>query len=162
MTRTEQLAWVAGLIDGEGCITITRCFPKRKDLTTLAVYRLMLKVSMGDRKAIYRLRRIFGFGNVKWYPPRKGKRVNGHYCWTIETHKALSVIEAIRPYLVTKREEAKVAVAFMRLPIWQVGGSGGNSRVPAWLTKKRDDFYWRLRKMKPRWKFYKSRLRKVA
>ena len=44
MNRREQLAWLAGLIDGEGCISLTRRSPQRKNRCVSPSYRLVLKV----------------------------------------------------------------------------------------------------------------------
>ena len=44
MTPTEQ-AYIAGIVDGEGCITMRRCVEKHKDVV---MHRLFLYVSNTD------------------------------------------------------------------------------------------------------------------
>ena len=80
MNRREQLAWLAGLIDGEGCISLTRRSPQRKHRCVSPSYRLILKVSMCHLATVRRCREITGLGSLHMQDVQK-KHYSSAYTW---------------------------------------------------------------------------------
>ena len=104
MTETE-LAYIAGIIDGEGsiCLTIRR-YPGGGTVSLIAC------VGMTDPRVPKLLHEKFGGAlflrkptSIKWKPA---------WAWSLTGDKALSFIEVIYPYLIIKREQADIAIAF--------------------------------------------------
>jgi len=143
-------------MDGEGCISIVRVPAGRQKGCIRDRYTLALKVTMGHRPTVEKLQEILGLGTVQNHVPRSS-RVNASYSWVCQSRKAESVLQRIRPYLLTKAKEADVALEFMRLPLALTGGRGGNSVTSPSLMGKREKLYWKLRQLKPRWRFYSKR-----
>jgi hypothetical protein len=114
-----ELAWVAGIIDGEGCISI-QVKPATKPGRVSPSHSLFLKVTMGDQPTIERLRDILGVGSVHRQNVR-GDRVNEAWAWWTASRKAHAVLVAIRPYLVTKAHEADLGLEFLSLPFQKRG-----------------------------------------
>lgn len=149
MSRREQLAWLAGLIDGEGCISLTRRSPQNRARSVNYDYRLILKVTMCDLATIKRCREITGVGTIHTQAVQK-KHYSKSYIWFCSTWDAELVIEALLPWFVTKKEEAEVALAFLRLPMAKRGGAKGSSPMSEELLQKREEYWQRLRSLKSR------------
>jgi hypothetical protein len=110
---TEQLnlAWAAGLIDGEGCIRI-RCqtFKGR----SYPQYTLALQLGMCCGWTIARLGVILPGSRIYVRKPQKqGHREFYHAFWF--SKHAANTIRAVHPYLFTKVKEANLALEFSLL-----------------------------------------------
>jgi hypothetical protein len=101
-----DLAWAAGVIEGEGCIRLS-IFWKQLKMGRRPRTLLYVVVGMRDAAVVWRLHKIFG----------------GHVCgsktdlvsWVVTARAALVVLEAVRPFMVgAKCEQADVAIAFQR------------------------------------------------
>lgn len=149
MTKIE-LAWAAGLIDGEGCIHIHYSPPNLRQGTINPQHVLWLKVAMGCRRTVERLALIFGVGTVHRVPT---KRHNPAFQWIVQSTRAAQVIRLLRPYFVTKAAEADVALEFDALP----RKARGRVPIPVGLLKRRHAYYVRLREMKPSARFRSKR-----
>ncbi|WP_157224912.1 hypothetical protein [Nocardia thailandica] len=86
----EETAWVAGLLEGEGCFLI-------KGNGGLAV-----NCTMTDRDVIQRLCDVVGYGSVRAEALREGRKQA--YTWRIGNRReVLNVVTAILPYMGTRR-----------------------------------------------------------
>jgi hypothetical protein len=93
-----SLAWAAGLIDGEGCIRIDTGF------------RLVLKVKMTHLPTLERLMEVFSCGSVRPCKVKQGTRPQ--WIWSCMGLRAMKVIEEVSPYMVTKKQEALLALQY--------------------------------------------------
>ena len=138
--REIEFAWAAGIIDGEGCLIIQPRQPKKAHWSI--EHRLTLRVKMCHRPTLDRLHQIFGVGGVF---PRK-KQQEHHlqpWEWLVYRLDAISVVETILPYLMTKREEADVFRSFPRLANLPVG-----TPLPDSMIARRERFRQRLSELK--------------
>lgn len=100
MTPNEKLAYLAGLIDGEGCIS-TSCGTNSS---------VRIAVSMCTPQGPQFMAEVFG-GSIRLQAMSKsafGRRPQ--YRWEARACKAEVVIRALLPYLREKREQAEVAL----------------------------------------------------
>ena len=100
-------AWLAGLVDGEGCITILEA---KSGHNSGSSYPPILQVRMCDRECIDHAMRITGTGGESpaQYPASmEGQRPS--YQWRIHGRKAADTIAEIYPFLLIKRKQAIVA-----------------------------------------------------
>lgn len=97
MTETEK-AWLAGIIDGEGCIW-TR-FPKRKNVH--------VEVKMTDKRTIERINELFPGRFVKGHT--NGFSRKPQWLWQLDTNGSRELLTIVLPYLFTKREQAEIAI----------------------------------------------------
>jgi len=97
--RKTDLAYVAGLIDGEGCIGAQ--LHKSKDCSMI-----FIKVGMADRECVEFLQFLFG-GKIY---QEKIKRKNTIYVWALYGMKAWEILKEIKPYLILKRSRAEIAI----------------------------------------------------
>lgn len=95
MKKTD-LAWMASIIDGEGCISVQ------------VNRQLWIQVGMTHLPTMERIHSLFGgalrnhaIQDVEWKP---------RFLWVITNSRAIDLLEKILPYMTTKRDEAEVAV----------------------------------------------------
>jgi hypothetical protein len=123
MFRDTDLAWAAGIIDGEGCISLNQ--EKRTQ------YLLRLTVTNTNLLLLTRIQELFG-GNIC-----PMKRYQDHWKdrwqWDLKAAKAERALRAVLPYLVAKRQEADIALQARAL-IGKVGSTHNPNREQlAWL-----------------------------
>lgn len=99
-----DLAYAAGLIDGEGCIRInigTTTLGQRKD-------GLVLSVAMTNPLPIHFLHKLFD-GNIDY---REISNKQPTWTWYVSTRLAVEILEKLYPYMLVKKEQAIIAILF--------------------------------------------------
>ncbi len=107
--RKVDLAYTAGIIDGEGAI----CIIKNKDsrCTRGYNYRLVVQVSMGEPEICNWLCNMFGghlFVQNRKYATYSVE-ITG---WCLSARQSLRFLHLILPYLKGKRKQAQIAIKF--------------------------------------------------
>jgi len=92
--RKTDLAWAAGFIDGEGCLSFC---PNPQ-----------LSASQFNLEPLEELQLLFG-GNIT--PPKS----NGVSQWYVGAHKAVNVARLILPYLKAKDNQARLFIEWEEL-----------------------------------------------
>lgn len=103
MSIETELAWAAGLFDGEGCIHAL----KRQENT------FQVSLGMVDECTVNRFAQIIGYSrplSVQWHSKRNPKHNDAYYWRTSKREDILVVLKRLFPYLVTKRPEALVVI----------------------------------------------------
>ena len=98
-TNEVELSYLAGLFDGEGCISVVREIRRNKEKVKLAA-----EVGMTEIAPLYIFNRVFG-GSIITRAPRK----SGHkeiYRWRVQGTKAQLFLKSMEPYLIVKKEKA--------------------------------------------------------
>jgi len=113
MSRSHQLAWAAGFIDGDGFITIQNRVTKYKDKTYTGTY-LRVGACQAHLTPLETLQDIFG-GSIR--PKNCGPNPHGYnrkqqWIWTLSTKQAQVALQQMLPYLVHKKEVALLGIAF--------------------------------------------------
>lgn len=104
MTLETIKAYAAGIIDGEGCITIRR---KRNPENSRNYYNLVVKVGMtGNSSAIDILKTNWGGQICLSGKLRRQKQ------WSIYCLQAEKFLRDVLPYLIVKKNQAEVALDF--------------------------------------------------
>lgn len=100
----RDLAYMAGLIDGEGYIAL-----KRDHTAGCVTYAPVVRITNTSLEMLYWVQGRFGgyvghnkmSGNGKW---------KESYYWTVHHAKAASFLSIILPYLVVKRKQAELVI----------------------------------------------------
>jgi len=107
-----DIAYIAGLFDGEGSINIRRAFEKKKKHKNKPGYRMSnsmrisMEITMTDRSVLIWLHEVLGVGTLR--PKKvKGRRVDGtpylkQYKWRCVFRDAFKVCCLLFPYAHTK------------------------------------------------------------
>ena len=107
----NDVAYIAGLFDGEGCVQVKKYKEKKKKhkgpgYRTANCVRISMEIAMTDESVIYWVHDILGVGSVR-VKPRKGLRKNGtkyltQYVWRCSFRDAYQVARLLWPYAQTK------------------------------------------------------------
>ena len=110
MTENE-IAWFAGVFDGEGCIG----WPRRKVL-----HSVYLTVTNTCKPLIARIADVTGTGRVKEKLARINPRHSRAWVWACYGENARSILRQIHPWLIVKKEAADVALGLSQAiePPW--------------------------------------------
>lgn len=108
--KIKEIAWAAGILDGESCIRI--CYTPAK-AGGKPYYALRIAVEMTHSRTICRLKELFGAGSIH-ARTRNGNKPT--WTWTLNGEAAERALRQIYPHLVTKKGEAMMALAFCDLP----------------------------------------------
>ena len=111
MISSEDIAYIAGLFDGEGSIYFKRGTEKKKKhkgkgYRTSNSLRLSMEITMTDESVLRWLLEVLGVGTLN-KKPRKGTRVDGtkylmQYKWRCTFRDAYYVCRLLWPYAHTK------------------------------------------------------------
>lgn len=103
-TEPEK-AWMAGLLEGEGCFSICVRKTAKHDHKTLAVF-----CEMTDEDVIVKLHKIAGCGTINKRLNTSGRvdrRVRKPtWIWSVQNHKGILLIcKAVYPFMGIRRQE---------------------------------------------------------
>jgi len=104
LSETDK-AYLAGILDGEGCISFGSRAGKYLTVT--------LQVTNTNFELIKWLIGHLGAGNWYGYAPRVGNR-RPCYLWSVAGKRATDIIRQVLPYLVLKRPQAELTIALPR------------------------------------------------
>ena len=93
-----ELAWVAGFVDGEGCLTVSK---------NRTAHSVIFDLAQVNERPLLRVQAVLG-GEVV-----RRKDVRGfHYQWRLYGAKAIAAIRLILPYLSNKQRQAELLIEF--------------------------------------------------
>lgn len=102
--QDTDIAWVAGLLEGEGCFSIYER-KNRPNTTDCAIH-----CEMTDEDVIRKLHNIVGVGNISYRPARRNRQPT----WILSVYKKhdiFKILISIMPYM-SKRRLAKASEIF--------------------------------------------------
>ncbi len=111
--QPESLAYMAGLIDGEGYISVLKIKRPLAKHHGVSDFRTMLVVKMCDPQAVEWIHRTFG-GTKSFYEASEF-RTGGYWRWTAEGNNAAAILKAIYPYLRVKKRLAALFFKFRKI-----------------------------------------------
>jgi hypothetical protein len=141
--RMLQIAWCAGLFDGDGCVVIAKQMqPGRKNIS----YRLTLSVVQNCYKTVDHFRTLVGIPHCLVEIRRTIQHNRQVYDLRYDGRHSVAALRLLMPFLVRKSIEAQAALDF-----WIAGSMGvhpGRNGLSAdvWIT--REKYYKKLRKLK--------------
>jgi hypothetical protein len=120
-------AWMAGIVDGEGCLTI--CKQIRKGRPSPA-FRLSINVSNTDPAIVAPFAYLFSGAIYTVVDKRTEKRWADALTWHCPEKRAVEFLSAMIPHLRAKRRQAELILEFIALKktfIRKHIGGGGKS-----------------------------------
>jgi hypothetical protein len=106
----NQAAYIAGLIDGEGTITICRQKPQK--VTHAIPYIPFVAISNTNYKLMDYLVVITGIGTPRSRKDLRGNRKES-WQWDVQREELRNFLNRISPYLIIKIEQAKILFEFL-------------------------------------------------
>lgn len=141
-----DLRYVAGLVDGEGCITLIR--QKANGGASLG-YRPILQVALVYKPVVVMLQTAFG-GYVKHYV-RKNPKHRNYAMWKLYGRQAVDLVRELEPFLIIKKKEAQLLIAFWDdRQVHVIGGAKKklNAEARAAIESKREWYRLSLQALK--------------
>ena len=123
MNETDK-AYIAGFFDGEGCVQLGKNSKSSRSKTVIGGVYLLVQIVNNDKIVLDHICSLIG-GNVLAKKSRVGHAQG--YCLYICGKKAATFLNAILPYLKTKRPQAEAAIMFaetLHNP-WRIPGASG-------------------------------------
>lgn len=135
----EDLAYTAGIVDGEGCITILK---SRKD--ERVQYTPRVTVKMCDTNPILFLKRKFGGGvsRQECEPPRR----DAYYWYLDDKHSVKWLLMRVLPYLRVKARQAELLLEF----IAKTPQKPKSQRFDSQEIERRESLYQEIRQLNER------------
>jgi hypothetical protein len=129
-------AWTAGIIDGEGSISIQK--NNYKNSFGKFRYKVFICVRNTDKKMLEKLVELWG-GKV-------GKRKNC-WSWSLPNKKLLDFSEKIMPFLITKKKQMELATELQRRIENRIGVIivKRGKHPSLWLTDEEREYRKKLR-----------------
>jgi hypothetical protein len=154
LTETEK-AYLAGFIDGEGCISIVK---QTKKESRNPYYRLSLIVSQTNYEFLQHWQQLVGIGkmNEKMYQTMASEHCARAWDWRVSTGDAAELLESLLPYLRIKKTEAEIAIKFQR---GFQRSSGIGWQVPAEVIAEREAIYQQMHELKVNYTHKRGRKR---
>jgi hypothetical protein len=119
-----EAAYLAGLLDGEGHISVnrTRTGPSAKACKRGYAYRSQIMLTMTDEKLVRWVHALTGLGTVAALR-QTNSRHRPAWRWTVWSREASTVARAILPYLRLKKPQAEALIGFQA--VIRVAGTRG-------------------------------------
>ena len=140
MKKIEDLAYFAGLVDGEGTICIMKHGVKNGRIRL----EICLSICNTNKAIITDIRTFFSSGTV--IVDKRTVRKKPLWDWEIRGIKAKEIIKSLYPFLRIKKSHAKSALDF---PLAKSGALGMNGYSKS-DTEKRHEVYRILRELNRR------------
>ena len=141
MNNNVELAYLAGLVDGEGCIHINKW---RNLLKNGHQYALLVQIKMCDGRLLKELHRKYG-GNLRLL---KRSLENPNHSdilvWRLGNRNAQAFLERLLPYLRLKRRQAEIGINFSK----SIPGHRGSRALTEGEIAGREQSYNLLRELK--------------
>ena len=107
---SENLAYLAGLFDGESCVTYKQRLEHRKGKPRAYKYwYIRIEIYMTDKPTIDYVHKMFGCGSLDYRPPYPHQN-HGQYRWKCSNRDAYKVARSLLPFLITKKNDFKKIV----------------------------------------------------
>lgn len=109
-----RYAYLAGFIDGEGCIRITKTKIQDAARRRTHAYFLWMTAANTCEAVIRAIREEFGGDVADTRKYKKNPNWANSWRWRITGPRCAKIIERMLPFLIVKRNEALVALEFQR------------------------------------------------
>ena len=142
------LAWLAGFVDGEGCVSLNR----QRNKAGNPAYSPALTIVQTDRAILEHIAATLCEGGVYTCPavPVNGYAPRAKYQYVVNGRGALRVVAALLPYLRLKRAQAEALLEYEALPHGAGAGRPASEQaaIYAALRAPQEALYLRLRALK--------------
>ena len=106
-----QLGYLAGIIDGEGCIRIDRT-KAGKTCKRPYIFFLLLTVSNTDSLLCQYLKQTYEGYTYPLYHNKYNEKHSTCWEWRITGYRAAALLKLVYPYLRVKKQQAEIAMEF--------------------------------------------------
>lgn len=140
MYKKNHIIYLAGILDGEGWFSIQRV---RREGSRSTSYSPTIGVANTNKALIDWLLNNFdgNFQERKPHPNQYGRKLR--YEWKLNWTKSKELLPKIIPFLICKKEQAKILIEIGKLNSVKYRHCG----VPKHISEKKETLYLMLRKL---------------
>lgn len=138
LTKKEILAFIAGVFEGEGSISISNL--SKKSWNKRTDYSLKIRISNTDKPLLNWIVNNYG-GKIHKNSIANNKIV---WAWSVHAQQAENFLKTMMPYLICKKERAKIALEFRKT---KDNGHCKWYRIPDVISKLRETLYLKLKEL---------------
>jgi len=141
----EQFAYLAGIIDGEGCFYIGHC--KQGKYGSGYQWHVLIKVTSCDEELIVWLENTFGGSKdsrYRWTSKKTAYRPV--YNWQCTGEMLDYILPHIYPYLIIKKRQCEIFFEYRK-----TCKNIGSKRLPDHVVEKRMELHKAIRQLNSRW-----------
>jgi hypothetical protein len=150
-----KLAYLAGIIDGEGCLWIGKLGNAEKRGYVSEHFRGVLKVSITEKELIDWLLESFqGTESCAQKFQPKAQLSRAVYEWVVTGNRLLDLCKQVLPYLVIKKEHCKIMIEFRET----YNRAYGNNQLSIEALQIRRNCMERIRKLTSRSRNHPSKI----
>lgn len=134
-TIQERLAYMAGIIDGEGCICMTKGYASQ----TASGYSYKIRLTVCNTSIVLLDWLVENFGgNYTAKKLAEGMELTHaqSYNWNLHCEQAGKLLNMVTPYLVIKKQQAQLALAYRKIQQLDFRGCPGRCVVPKQLREE--------------------------
>jgi hypothetical protein len=143
-----HLAYLAGVVDGEGCFYLGKIPKKAGDGYVNEHYRGLLKIDNTDVRLLDWIDDVFsGTSSARCRSTSSKKFEREIFTWTATGDRLLDLCEQILPYLVIKKEQCEIMIRFRKTYV----GRLGSTKVSEEILLARQECLEEIRKLNSRW-----------
>ena len=111
LSTEAQKAYMAGIIDGEGCIYVNRRKPTGRRVTP--GYGVKVCVSITSRSIVDWFEAHAGLTSTFFVKSKRNENRQAKFSCTWNNSNAERLLKAIRPYMIIKAEQADLAIPLL-------------------------------------------------
>lgn len=146
--KPTDIAYLAGIIDGEGCFFICKLPKRAGDGYVTEHYRGLLKVDSTDVRLLDWIDSVFsGTASARTRSTSSRKFEREVFSWIATGDRLLDICEQILPYLVIKREQCEIMIKFRKTYTSQLG----SNKLSQEAITARQECLEGIRKLNSRW-----------
>ena len=142
MDEKEKLAYLGGIIDGEGTIAITKKKIAKRGYNPS--YVLRVSIAGSDKQLSKWLKENFG-GKIYALNMQNGFNKKKMFQWILNSNNGYKLLKKVKDYLLIKKEQADLAIEFYQDCVLKYNFKGRST--PIWLSQKREEYFIRLKEM---------------
>jgi hypothetical protein len=135
----RDVVYFSGVLDSEGSIFIKKSKTKKS-----VIHSLELEIVMTHKPTIERLHNMFGIGSMRAVKRNKAKHHKQAWKVVFSANQAETILNVVLPYMITKKEEAELALEFVELKRSRVGRSGLSEE----MIELREMYYQKMKELK--------------
>lgn len=138
-----KLAYLAGIVDGEGSLCIYRVNPAKYNRYKNPSYRSVLNISNTKKELFDWIEDNFGnLNKSKKHRRSIFKKNSTHerwiYEWVVQGHRLVDICTQLLPYLVLKKRQAELIIEFRKTFDLQKGFGAHTPLDPAIMALRED------------------------
>lgn len=141
----RDLGWIAGIVDGEGCLSMGRHLRESRELRYN--FHPIVYVKNTQMVMLTHLTGLTGIGIIDPHKSEKGKNWKPTWIWRLRQDEARGFLPVIMPYLIVKQRQAELLLEYLRMTR---GRAGTRQIFSEAEERKATHIYWDLLELNKR------------